>query len=173
MTRHLTERRGDLELSTDPARLDRALVFRYLSEESYWAAGVPREVVERAIDHSLCFGIYRMHAQLAFARAVTDRATFAYLADVFVAPGHRGDGLGKWLIDAMLRHDDLQGLRRWLLATRDAHGLYAQYGFVPLANPSRMLERLDPDVYGRGASPKSTSLLPATQVPPPADGDRS
>ena len=141
------ERRDDLELSSDPARLDRALIHRYLADESYWAAGVPESVIERALDHSLCFGIYRGRAQLAFARAVTDRATFAYLADVFVVAGQRGRGLGKWLVEAIGRHPELQGLRRWLLATRDAHALYAQYGFKPLANPTRFMERHDPEVY--------------------------
>ena len=151
----LHERRGDLELSSDPARLDRSMIYAFLSEHSYWAAGVPRDVVERALDHSLCVGIYRQNQQLAFARAVTDRATFAYVADVFVLPDERGMGLGKWLVDALLRHEDLQGLRRWLLATRDAHGLYAQFGFVPLANPARILERLDADVYARGRLAKN------------------
>ena len=146
----MQEQRGDLELSSDSSRLDRALIYTFLSQQSYWATGVPRHVVDRALDHSLCFGIYRQTRQLAFARAVTDRATFAYVADVFVLPDQRGKGLGKWLVDAMLRHEALQGLRRWLLATRDAHGLYAQFGFVSPANPSRLLERLDADVYSPG-----------------------
>jgi GNAT superfamily N-acetyltransferase len=145
----MLERRGDLELSSDPSRLDRVRVFRFLSEQSYWAAGVSRDIVERALDNSLCFGIYGPEGQIAFARVISDCATFAYLADVFVLPDYRGRGLGKWLIDAILRHDDLQGLRRWLLATRDAHGIYAQFGFAPLANPSRILERHDADVYSR------------------------
>jgi len=144
---HFLELRGELELSSDPARLDRALIREYLANESYWATGVPAGVIERALDHSLCFGIYRGGTQLAFARAVTDRATFAYLADVFVLAGERGCGLGKWLIEAIGRHPDLQGLRRWLLATRDAHALYAQYGFKPLANPARFMERHDPEIY--------------------------
>jgi GNAT superfamily N-acetyltransferase len=150
----LIERRGDLELSSDPARLDRALIHRYLANESYWAAGVPQSVVERALDHSLCFGIYRGRSQLAFARAVTDRATFAYLADVFVVAEHRGRGLGKWLVEAIGRHPELQGLRRWLLATRNAHALYAQYGFKPLANPARFMERHDLEVYAPKPSPR-------------------
>jgi GNAT superfamily N-acetyltransferase len=143
------ERRGELELSSDPARLDRELIHRYLAKESYWAAGVPRRVLDRALEHSLCFGVYRGRVQLAFARAVTDRATFAYLADVFVVAAERGRGLGKWMVEAIGRHPDLQGLRRWLLATRDAHELYAQYGFTPLANPARFMERHDPEVYTR------------------------
>jgi GNAT superfamily N-acetyltransferase len=143
------ERRGEFELSTDPARLDRALIHRFLSEQSYWASGVPRAVVDRSIEHSLCFGVYREGAQVAFARVVTDRATFAYLADVFVLPGWRSDGVGQWMIGIVVRHPELQGLRRFLLATKDAHGLYARFGFSPLANPARLLERFDPDVYTR------------------------
>lgn len=146
-SRDLLELRGELELSSDPARLNRTLIHEYLANESYWAAGVPASVIERALDHSLCFGIYRGRTQLAFARAVTDRATFAYLADVFVLAGERGCGLGKWLVEAFGRHPDLQGLRRWLLATRDAHALYARYGFKPLANPARFMERHDPEIY--------------------------
>lgn len=144
---HVVERQGDFELSTDPSRLDRGLIHRFLSEQSYWATGVPRAVVDRSIEHSLCFGVYRTGAQVAFARVVTDRATFAYLADVFVLPEYRADGLGQWMITIVVRHPALQGLRRFLLATKDAHGLYARFGFVPLANPTRFLERFDPDVY--------------------------
>ncbi|MEP6941795.1 MAG: GNAT family N-acetyltransferase [Betaproteobacteria bacterium] len=144
---HYTERNGALELSTDPGRLERAMIHDYLGAHSYWAKGVPRSVVDRAIDHSLCFGAYRDEAQVAFARVVTDRATFAYLADVFVQPSAQGEGVAKWMIAGVMRHPDLQGLRRFLLATRDAHSLYARFGFAPLANPSRFLERFDPDVY--------------------------
>ncbi len=146
----LIERRGEFLLSSESARIDRLAVHRFLSGQSYWAAGVPREIVDRAIDHSLCVGVYKDDAQVAFARAVTDRSTFAYIADVFVLPAYRGDGLAKWMMDAMLRHPQLQGLRRWLLATRDAHGLYARFGFAPLANPTRLMERHDPDIYSRG-----------------------
>jgi len=128
------------EIDTDPARLDRTMIHRYLSEESYWAPGIPRDVVDRAIDGSLCFGIYaRDGAQVGFGRLVTDRATFAYLGDVFVLPGHRGNGLSKALVAAMQAHPELQGLRRWLLATRDAHGLYAALGFAPLAQPGNFM----------------------------------
>ncbi len=147
MSVHAVERYGEFELSSDPVRLDRALIHRFLCEQAYWSTGVPREVVDRAIDHSLCFGVYRRGAQVAFARTVTDRATFAYLADVFVLPEWRGDGLGPWMVGVALRHPDLQGLRRFLLATKDAHGLYARFGFAPLAHPARFLERFDPDVY--------------------------
>jgi GNAT superfamily N-acetyltransferase len=145
----ISERRGGDEISTDPARLDRALIHSFLSEHAYWSLGVPPAVVERAIDHSLCFGIYRGGRQIGFGRVVTDQATFAYLADVFVLPEARGQGLSKWLIDVVLRHPQLQGLRRWLLATRDAHGLYARFGFKPPAVAGRFMERHDPDVYLR------------------------
>jgi GNAT superfamily N-acetyltransferase len=149
MVAEFSERRGEYEIATDPARLDRLLIHAFLSEHAYWSIGVPRTVVDRAIEHSLCFGLYHTSRQLGFARVVTDRATFAYLADVFVLPEARGRGLSKWLIDAILRHPELQGLRRWLLATRDAHGLYAQFGFAPPASPVRFMERHDPDVYLR------------------------
>ena len=145
---HYTDREGDFELSTDPARLDRALIHEFLSKHSYWAAGVPRAVLDRAIEHSLCFGVYRVQGQIAFARVVTDRATFAYLADVFVVPDVQRTGVGKWMIGSLTRHPDLQGLRRFLLATRDAHAFYARFGFAPLANPARFLERFAPDIYG-------------------------
>jgi GNAT superfamily N-acetyltransferase len=138
------------EISTDPARLDVALIHRWLSQESYWAKGVPRDVVERSLAHSLNFGVHHAtEGQVGFARVITDRATFAYLADVFVLEAHRGKGLSKQLMAAILAHAELQDLRRWLLATWDAHGLYAQFGFTPLARPDRIMERLAPDVYAR------------------------
>lgn len=141
-------RRGAYEISTDPARLDLDLTHRFLSEEAYWSTGVPRDVVERAIDGSIVFGIYHDRKQVGMARIVSDKATFAWLCDVFVLPAERGHGLGKWLMECVKSHPDLQGLRRWLLATSDAHGLYAQYGFTPV-DPSRFMEIRDPDVYKR------------------------
>ena len=135
-------------ISTDPARLDVAAIHRYLSEESYWAKHIPRATVERAVANSLCFGIYAPDGALAgFGRVVTDRATFAWLCDVFVLPPHRGQGLGKQLVAAVLAHPDLQNLRRHLLATLDAHGLYQQAGYVPLAHPERWLELVHPNPY--------------------------
>jgi GNAT superfamily N-acetyltransferase len=139
-------------ISTDQTRLDAALVHRYLSADSYWARGVPLEVVQRAIRNSLCFGLYRDQLQVGFARVVTDAATFAYLADVFIVPGHRGIGLGKQLLAAVMAHSQLQGLRRFMLATRDAHGLYRQFGFTELKNPQVLMERHDPDIYQGGGS---------------------
>lgn len=136
-------------ISSDPVRLDVALIHDWLSTKSYWAKGIPRALVDRAIAHSLNFGIYHVgQGQVGFARVITDRATFAYLADVFVLEAHRGKGLSKQLMQAILAHKELQGLRRWLLATRDAHTLYAQFGFKPPV-PDRLMERVDPDIYLR------------------------
>lgn len=140
-------RRGDYRVSDDRAALDRVAVHRFLAEESYWAANIPRRVLDKAIDHSLCFGLYRGEAQLGFARVVTDHATFGYLCDVFVEKAHRGAGLGKWLVESLLSHPDLQGLRRLCLMTRDAHELYATHGFRPMPDAAPYLEIHRPDVY--------------------------
>jgi GNAT superfamily N-acetyltransferase len=131
--------RGEYTISTDRERLDIDLIHRFLSEESYWAPGVRRDVVERSIANSLCFGLHRGSEQVGFARVVTDRAAFAYLADVFVVRAHRGRGLGKWLIETVIAHPDLQNLRRFFLGTADAHSLYERYGFRPI-DSSRMME---------------------------------
>jgi GNAT superfamily N-acetyltransferase len=139
-----------LRITTDPAVLDVELIHAYLTR-SYWAAGIPLETVRRSIAHSVNFGLFDGDAQVGFARVVTDRATFAYLADVFVLEPYRGRGLSKWLMEAVIAHPELQGLRRWVLATRDAHGLYARYGFTPLAAPDRFMERHDREVYARAA----------------------
>jgi GNAT superfamily N-acetyltransferase len=135
-------RRGEYLISTDRSLLDLGVVHGYLSA-SYWAAGVPEEVVRRSIENSLNFGVYRDAEQVGFARVVTDHATFAYLADVFVLEAHRGRGLGKWLVEVVLSHPDLQELRRWMLATRDAHELYRKYGFAELGRPGIFMERKD------------------------------
>ncbi|MGI4875307.1 MAG: GNAT family N-acetyltransferase [Janthinobacterium lividum] len=135
-------------ISTDPARLDVAAIHRFLSEESYWAKNIPLATVERAVANSLCFGVYGPGGELAgFGRVVTDRATFAWLCDVFVLPPHRGQGLSKQLVAAVLAHPELQGLRRHLLATLDAHGLYEQAGYTPLRYPERWLELAHPNPY--------------------------
>ena len=140
--------RGEYLISTDPARVDIDSVHRFLSDEAYWSPGVPLDVVRRAIAGSIVFGLYRGSEQVGLARVVTDRATFAWLCDVYVLKEHRGHGLGKWLMECVKAHPDLQGLRRWLLATRDAHGLYAQFGYEPV-DPERFMEIRDPDVYKR------------------------
>ena len=138
-----------LEISDDKGRLDVPLIHRFLSEEAYWSLGIPLSTVQRAINHSLCFGGYVDGQQVAFARVITDRATFGYLADVFVLPEHRGQGYSKALVAAMLDHPELQGLRRLSLATSDAHGLYAGFGFVPPASPGSLMEIYHPDIYQR------------------------
>ncbi len=135
-------RRDGYLISTDRSLLDLRFVHGYL-RTSYWAAGVPEEVVRRSVENSLCFGVYSDEEQVGFARVVTDRATFAYLADVFVLEEHRGRGLGKWLVEVVLSHPELRGLRRWMLATRDAHELYRRYGFAELGRPGIFMERRD------------------------------
>jgi GNAT superfamily N-acetyltransferase len=138
---------ADYEISTDVHRLDVDVIHKFLAEDSYWALGIPRSIVERAIGNSLCFGVYHRAAQVGFARVVTDRSTFALLADLFILKAHRGQGLSKWLMRCVVGHEDLQGLRRLLLLTSDAHGLYGQFGFEQLGNPSRFMEVLRQDVY--------------------------
>jgi GNAT superfamily N-acetyltransferase len=139
------------EISTDPSRVDIPTVHRFLSDEAYWSSGVPLDVVTRAIAGSMVFGVYRVDdgAQAAFARVVSDRATFAWICDVFVLPEFRGHALGKWLMETIAAHPDLQGLRRWMLATRDAHTLYEKTGFTPLHDPTRFMEKWDPEIYKR------------------------
>ena len=142
-----TEREGYL-ITTDAAKMDIDCIHGYLAQ-SYWAAGIPKDVVERSIANSLCFGLFYKGAQVGFARLITDKATFAYLADVFILPGHRGRGLSKWMMETMHAHPGMQGLRRWLLATRDAHGLYEQFGWTGFTEEgcSRMMQKHNPDVY--------------------------
>jgi GNAT superfamily N-acetyltransferase len=135
------------EITCDRTRLDIEAIHRFLSQ-SYWSPGIPRAIVERAIANSLCFGILHEGEQVGFARVITDKATFAYLADVYVLPEHRGKGLSRRLMEQIVRHPDLQGLRRMMLATRDAHALYAKFGFKPLAAPERIMEVHDPNAYG-------------------------
>ena len=141
-----------LQVSTDKDRLDIELIHRFLSEEAYWSRGIPRKVVERAIEGSLCFGGYLDGRQVAFARVVTDGATFGYLADVFVVPEHRGRGHSRTLMAAVIAHPKLQGLRRFTLATLDAHGLYASFGFATPARPETLMEKFDPDIYAKAPS---------------------
>lgn len=139
-------RRGDYVISTDRARLDIAAIHRFISVESYWGQGRAIEVVRRSVDNSLPFGIYRGERMVGFARVVTDYATFAWLADVFVVDDERGRGLSKWLVEVILAHPEMQGLRRWLLATKDAHELYRRFGFDTLKRPERFMERPAPDM---------------------------
>ena len=141
-------RLGDFVISTDKSRLDRSLVQGFLSR-SYWAKGIPREIVDRSIENSLCFGLYHGEQQVGFARVITDFATFAYLADVFVVEGSRGEGLGMRLMKVVMEHPSLKNLRRWMLVTRDAHGLYEKFGWRSLENPERIMEIVDPEIYGK------------------------
>ncbi len=132
---------GDYVISTDRARLDISFIHDFLSNTSYWAQGRSLNVVRRSVDNSLNFGVFNGDKQVGFARVVTDYATFAWLADVFIVSGHRGHGLGRWLIQIIIAHPQLRGLRRWILATRDAHGLYRRFGFNELDEPRRWMER--------------------------------
>jgi GNAT superfamily N-acetyltransferase len=139
---------GEYTISDDPSRIDLEAIHQYLSCESYWAKGIPRRVVETSVQNSLCVGVYtRNGVQIGLARVVTDYATFAWLCDVYVLDAHRGSGLGKALVAAVLSHPRLQGLRRFALATQDAHGLYAQFGFTPLTSPERQMEKRNPNPY--------------------------
>jgi GNAT superfamily N-acetyltransferase len=152
-------RRGEFLISTSRERLSMDVVYGFLTN-CYWAKGIPREVVARSIEHSLCFGIYDESqglakeaghgapSQVGFARVVSDFATVAYLGDVFVLESHRGQGLSKWLMECVMKHPALQNLRRWILLTRDAHGLYSQFSFTPLQAPERYMEFHRPNVYG-------------------------
>jgi GNAT superfamily N-acetyltransferase len=140
-----------LSISSDKALLDLPLIHRFLSEQSTWALGIPFATVERAVQQSYCFGAYLDGAQIGFARVISDGATFAYLCDVFVLPEHQGRGYSKQLMEALLAQPELQNLRRFLLATSTAPQLYAQFGFTPAAKPQAFMERLDADVYKRGA----------------------
>jgi GNAT superfamily N-acetyltransferase len=138
--------RGEFVVSDSRGELDIDAIHALL-RDSYWARGIPRSVVVKALENSLCFGLYHNETQVGFARAITDRATFAYLADVIILPDYRGHGLGKWLLACVLEHPDLQGLRRLLLATSDAHGLYGRYRFTALNRPSNFMEISRPNPY--------------------------
>ncbi|MBL8061431.1 MAG: GNAT family N-acetyltransferase [Anaerolineales bacterium] len=135
-------KRDPFFISDDPARLDMDAICDFLSR-AYWAETRPRDVIEKSIQYSLNFGVYDGKRQIGFARVVTDRAIFAYLCDVFIHEEYRGHSLGKWMMECVMAHPDLQGLKRWCLLTRDAHGLYHQFGFTELADPSRWMERFD------------------------------
>jgi GNAT superfamily N-acetyltransferase len=134
--------RDDYTISTDHSKLDLRWIHNFLANDAYWSRGIPVDVFEKSVANSLCFGLYDKDQQIGFSRVVSDFSTFAYLADVFVTPEHRQQGLGKWLVESILDHPDLQGLRRWILATSDAHDLYRKYGFTPLEHPEKMMELL-------------------------------
>ncbi len=138
---HYETQQGEFRISTNKQLLQVDVIYQYLSVESYWAKDVPRYIVDQSIANSLCFGLYHDAEQIGFARVITDLSTFAYLADVFVLTPFRGQGLSKWMMETILAHPDLQTIRRFMLATQDAHGLYAQYGFKPLENPERIMAK--------------------------------
>ena len=148
----MSDARDTLRLSTDAGEMDVDAIHAYLSGESYWARGIPRETVARAVRNSVCFGVFDGGAQVAFARVVTDRATFAYLADVYVLEPYRGRGISTWLMEAVHAHPELQELRRWALVTKDAQGLYERFGWTPISKPERHMERTDPEVYARAGT---------------------
>jgi N-acetylglutamate synthase-like GNAT family acetyltransferase len=137
------------EVDTDPRRIDLDYVHGYLSRQSYWAGAIPRDLVARSIENSLSFGLYGPEGQVGFARVITDKATFAWLADVFIEPDKQGLGLGKGFMETVMAHPDLQGLRRFMLVTADAQSLYARYGFEPVANPERLMAILRTDLFPR------------------------
>jgi GNAT superfamily N-acetyltransferase len=138
---------GAFTVTCDPAKMDLAVIAEFLAS-SYWAKGIPRATVEKSLAHSLCFALLDGSRQIGFARVISDYATIAYLGDVFVLPEYRGRGLSKWLMECITSHPELQGLRRWILATRDAHSLYEKFGFTALKKPEVFMERHDPNVYG-------------------------
>jgi GNAT superfamily N-acetyltransferase len=141
-----TWRRGDFTISTDNNRLNIPLIHDFISNQSYWGQGRSVEIVQLALDNSLNFGVYKDSDQIGFARVVTDYCTFAWLADVFIVESFRGAGLSKWLMQIIMRHPRLVNMRRWVLATKDAHGLYEQFGFIPLLQPERWMERFNEKV---------------------------
>lgn len=132
------------QISTDKLLLDFDVIVKYLNEDSYWAIGVGAERMKKAIENSICFGVYKDGVQAGFSRVISDKATFAYICDVFILPEYRGAGLSKWLIQTIVNYPELQGLRRWSLATADAHGLYKQFEFVPLSKPENWMEIFKP-----------------------------
>src|SRR5215469_9456626 len=143
-------------VSTDSSRFDREMIFSFLTN-CYWAKGIPRETVQRSIDNALCFGVFDGDQQVGFARVITDRATYGYIGDVFILESHRGRGLSKLLMKAIMEHPELQGFRRWSLVTDDAHGLYRQFGFTPPSNPQKYMELLNPNVYKKLLQPEVAS----------------
>ena len=140
-------KKGEFLITTDKSRLDIGVLQSFLENDSYWAQNRTIDQTKTAIENSICFSLFEVERQIGFARVVSDCSTFAYVGDVFVIDEYRGRGLSKWLMEVIVEHPDLQGLRRWVLATRDAHGLYAQYDFKALVHPDRWMERTAPDAY--------------------------
>ena len=143
----MTYTKDKFSISTDRSQLDISTIREFLSQRSYWATGVPMSIMQKAIENSLCFGVYDGTKLVGFARVITDYATFGYLADVFILEDYRGKGLSKWLMECVMRYPDLQRFRRWMLATRDAHELYRKFGFTELKHPERLMEIVRPEIY--------------------------
>ena len=143
----ITLHKGEYSISTDKSKLDVDSIHEFLSTKAYWCLNIPKETVQRAIQNSLCFGVYHNGKQIGFARIISDLATIAYLGDVYILEEYRGKGLSKWLMEIIMAHPDLQGLRRWILLTSDAHGLYRQFGWKEIAEPSKWMDRHNKNVY--------------------------
>lgn len=145
----IIEQKGDFIISTDKSKLDLYFIHGYLSKEAYWSKNIPFDVVQTAANNSLNFGLYYKNRQIGYARVITDYATIAYLGDVFIISEFRGQGLSKWMLEKLMNHPGLQGLRRWILLTRDAHMLYKKYGWTEIASPEKWMEKHDPGVYAK------------------------
>lgn len=144
---HVKAEKGEYLLSTDKSKLDLKMIHEFLSTESHWAKNIPYERVKKSIENSLCFGLYHNDKQIGFARVISDYSTIAYLGDLFILKDHRGKGLSRWMLEVIMNHPDLTGLRRWILVTKDAHDVYQQYGWAMVARPENWMEIHDPDAY--------------------------
>ncbi len=143
----ITEQKGDFCITTDRSKLDLKVIHDFLANQSYWSGNIPFDVVKTAVDNSLNFGLFHHDRQIGYARVISDFSSIAYLGDVFILEEFRGQGHARWLMDKVMTHPCLQGLRRWILLTRDAHELYKKYGWTPIANPDKWMEKYDPNVY--------------------------
>ena len=148
---NLTEYKADYQISTSKTKLDLEVIHNFLSTKAYWSLHIPKEKVQTAIENSLCFGVYESEKQIGFARVISDFSTIAYLGDVFILEEYRGKGLSKWLMETIMTHPNLQGLRRWILLTGDAHELYKQYGWTPIADASKWMELHNKNVYSNSS----------------------
>lgn len=144
---HVKAEKGEYLLSTDKSKLDLKMIHEFLSKESHWAKNIPYERVKKSIENSLCFGLYHGEKQIGFARVISDYSTIAYLGDLFILKDHRGKGLSRWMLEVIMNHPDLTGLRRWILVTKDAHDVYQQYGWAMVARPENWMEIHDPEAY--------------------------
>lgn len=148
-TKEFTNYKHEYHISTDKGKLDVDAIHEFLSTKAYWCLNIPKEKVKNAIENSFCFGVYQNKKQVGFARVITDFSTIAYLGDVYILEEHRGKGLSKWLIETIMDHSELQGLRRWILLTRDAHELYRKFGWTDIAEPARWMEIRNQNVYSK------------------------